>query len=67
MSDFSNVSSVIHEQEFDVVEVSDSEFLESGRKVISGLFVVSHSNLWHGQSSSESSSDSGINTSWLSP
>jgi len=67
VGDFSAVSSVVHKEELDIVEVGDKELLESGGEEVSGLLVVSVSDGGHGQGSGESSSNSSVDTSGLSP
>lgn len=67
MGDFSAVNSVVHKEELDIVEVGDKELLESGGEEVSGLLVVSVSDSGHRQGSGESSSDSSVDTSGLSP
>ena len=63
MGDLSTVSSVVHEEEFDVLFAGDKHLLETSGEGVSGLLVLLVSDLGHLFVSSESSSGEAINTS----
>ena len=67
MSNFGSVGAVVHEEQFNVLFVSDQELLESTGKHVSGLVVLLAANLWSSDSASESTSHGGVNTSLRSP
>ena len=47
VGNFSLISSVVHKEELNIIHVSDEESLESTLSEVSGLFVVSLTDVWH--------------------
>lgn len=67
VGDLSSVGLGVEEQKVDVGRVGDKERLVAGRSHVAGLLVGAVSDLWHGDGTSESSSNAGVDTLWLSP
>ena len=67
MSDFGSVGAVVHEEQFNVLFVSDQELLESTGKCVSGLVVLLAADLWSSDSTSETTSHGRVHTSLCSP
>ena len=68
MGDLSAVRSVMHHQQFQVLNIRHNNFLESVWQNMSSLLVSSVSNVGHDDSASlELSTDAGINTLWTTP
>jgi len=61
------ISSVVHQQKFDVLHVADEERLEAVGSEESGVLVVSVTDLGHRDVALEPSSDPRINTLRFSP
>ena len=64
---FTTVVSVVHKEQFNIFFVTDEQLLEPVWQKMSGLSVVLITNLWHELISSESTTDSAINTMGCSP
>jgi len=67
VSDFGGISSVVHQQELDILNVADEEGFEAVGAKVSGLLVVAITDLRHGDVALEPSSDAGVNTLGFSP
>lgn len=66
MSDLAAVSSVVHEEDFEVLLVGDEELLETVWQKVACLVILLASDLWHFLSTLHSSSSEAINTTDLS-
>ena len=62
MSDFGAEGSIVHEEDVEVLGVSDEELFEAVGEMESGFFIVSVSDFGHGLVASESSSHSVVDT-----
>ena len=67
VGDLGAVLSIVHEQHFEISQVLDGELEEPVWKNMSGLLVGTITNVWLWSNTSELSSLSSINTSWMSP
>ena len=61
------MSSVIHEQQFNVLFIADEELSETTGEHVTRLFGLLATDLGHAHRASEAAPDSAINTSGLSP
>jgi hypothetical protein len=62
VGNFSTESSVVHQQNIKITNVSDNEFSKAVGKMESSFLIVTITDLWHGFVASESSSHSVIDT-----
>ena len=67
LGDLSAVLAVVHEQKLELGNVVNLELVESVRENVSRLFVASVTSVNHRDRSTESTTDSAINTSGSSP
>ena len=67
MSNFSTVSVVVHHKEFKILNITDSELVESVRKHETSSLIRTITNVGHESSTSETTSATTINTLRLSP
>ena len=67
LSNLAGVDAVVHQEQFNVLFVSDEELLEARFELISGLLVLLGTDLGLSDLASEASSHTGVNTSLLSP
>ena len=63
----SAILSIVHKQELQVLQVVDGELEESVWKSVPSLLVGTIPNVWLWADTSELSSLSSINTSWMTP
>ena len=61
------VCPVVHEEKLEILFIADEQFSESILQHVSGLFSRSIADAWEGLVTSESSTDSAINTVGESP
>ena len=67
LSNLASVDAVVHQEEFDVLFVSDEELLEARLELVSGLLILLAADLRFPNLASEASSHTRVNTSLLSP
>ena len=67
VSDFTAVGSVVHEEQFEILLISEQELSESRGEHVSGLLILLVSNDGESGQSLESTSDATINTTRGSP
>ncbi len=66
MGDLTAVSSVVHQEQFNILFVGDQHLLEAVGEQVAGLAVLLAADLGHLQSASESPSGEAVDTSELS-
>ena len=62
MCDFSAESSIVHEEDVEILDITNNEFLEAVREMVSGFLIRSVADFRHGSVASESSSHSVVDT-----
>jgi hypothetical protein len=67
VGDLTAVSSIVHQQQFDVTRGSDEQLSESIRQDVAGLLIRAITNLWESLVASELTTDSRIDTVGSSP